>query len=911
MKRTLSLLLALVLVLGTFSTVFAVMPETDVEKAELLRELGVLRGDGTDLNLEEDLKRRDAVVLLSRLMKAEELAKDYPTDNLPFDDITDAFYEGYLAWAFDNKYAKGISETKFDPNGDLTAQQFATFLLRALGYEVEGEAYDNALKTAKDLGLLADVDAVNETVVKRSIMAVMTFNALYVPMKDTEVTLGEYLELELPGEEPEVPATFELEDVSATNLREVDIVFNKDVDEDSLAKANFLLGTTEATSVELLEDGVTVRAIFSMENQKEYTLKIKSVKSVDEQELKDVEEKFVAFDNTPPVVENVEVFGNRKVVVTFSEPVDETTAKSLANYKINDKLFGAKVDVRGRKVHFELTSRLADGVHTFEVNTNVKDYAGFKVLANKNEIVVAKDDVKPAVASIDKVTQMEVVVTFTEPVEDNFGVVANVGTFDSKETKDNVTYTLKFTSPYLPLSGTEITLKDVTDYYGNKDTIKINVIPEIDLVRPEVVSVKATKQNEIVVEFSKEVNLDGTYTLKTTDETPVEKTISSKDYVVESGKQVKTKVKLVTETLAAGKYTLEIKDVTDITPLKNAVVPVVLTVEVADLTAPTVEKVNYVAPTTTAEGAIYVYFKEKVSADSALNKSNYSYVDGQNNVVVLGSANTMTLLVDEKVVKISLPKLAEGATDKGISSITIVNVEDLAGNKMSPIYITDIKTEKLPSEVLLTNVRATAVNKVVVDVVYGNLNPYTVTSSDFVLKADKDIIYVIDAQYNANNETLTFTLREDLTSQAKYKDKAVTLYVVAQNLRDIYGNKIDFGSASEKAIAVAVDRIVPTLDKVETGSVANRIKFTFSEEVNFDKNQLVVKENGKVISVTTAVYAVYKDNVLVPNVFEVEIVGKSGKTLEVGFPTIVDHIQDTADPKNSLLPTGWFKVKVK
>ena len=120
MKRTLSLLLALVLVLGSFSTVFAAMPETDVEKAELLKELGVLLGNNSgDLMLDDDLLRRDAVVLLSRLMKAEETARNFPTDDMPFDDNDDPLYDGYIAWAYANGYTIGTSATKFDPKGNL------------------------------------------------------------------------------------------------------------------------------------------------------------------------------------------------------------------------------------------------------------------------------------------------------------------------------------------------------------------------------------------------------------------------------------------------------------------------------------------------------------------------------------------------------------------------------------------------------------------------------------------------------------------------------------------------------------------------------------------------------------------------------------------------------------------------
>lgn len=59
MKRTLSLVLALVMVLGSFSAVFAAEEEVVNEAAEILYDLGILR----EYRLDDQLERRDAVIL--------------------------------------------------------------------------------------------------------------------------------------------------------------------------------------------------------------------------------------------------------------------------------------------------------------------------------------------------------------------------------------------------------------------------------------------------------------------------------------------------------------------------------------------------------------------------------------------------------------------------------------------------------------------------------------------------------------------------------------------------------------------------------------------------------------------------------------------------------------------------------
>ena len=69
MKRILSLTLALVMVLGTFTAVFAAEPTVEEAAGAFLEKVGVLLGDDEgDLLLEENLERRDAVILLSRLL---------------------------------------------------------------------------------------------------------------------------------------------------------------------------------------------------------------------------------------------------------------------------------------------------------------------------------------------------------------------------------------------------------------------------------------------------------------------------------------------------------------------------------------------------------------------------------------------------------------------------------------------------------------------------------------------------------------------------------------------------------------------------------------------------------------------------------------------------------------------------
>jgi hypothetical protein len=73
----------------------------NVKIAEQLNKLGILTGDGNgNLNLDDNLKRQDMVVIISRLHKEENTAKSYPVVN-KFDDFTqdNSFYHSYISWA--------------------------------------------------------------------------------------------------------------------------------------------------------------------------------------------------------------------------------------------------------------------------------------------------------------------------------------------------------------------------------------------------------------------------------------------------------------------------------------------------------------------------------------------------------------------------------------------------------------------------------------------------------------------------------------------------------------------------------------------------------------------------------------------------------------------------------------------
>lgn len=399
MKKTLSLLLVLAMVLGSFSFAFADEAKVDpaVEAGEFLKKAGVLEGsDSGDLMLDKQLKRQDAVVLLSRLMKAEEEAKKFPvTEEYPtFKDITNNYYKPYLAWAQANKYYEGHNAEKFGYGEFLTAQQYATVLLRALGYEVnDAEAYKAAFETAKKLGIMKDLKVEEKAEITRGQMAQMTFNALGLKMKGSDKTLAEFLGIEMPA-----PAELKVEKVYTENLKEIVVELSnaKLVDKEKLADANnYKLVGFKVEKVTV--DGNNVIILLSdakaLDKNKNYELVVRNVdKAINGTH------KFKAEDNTIPAVEKVEVLGEYGIKVTTTEPVKIPPERS---FLVDGKNIAMVVEQYGRVIILTPYHDKAFPENAKKLTVKgLEDYAGFKSVAEDFEISIVKDEVAPEVVDV-------------------------------------------------------------------------------------------------------------------------------------------------------------------------------------------------------------------------------------------------------------------------------------------------------------------------------------------------------------------------------------------------------------------------------------------------------------------------------------------------------------------------------
>ncbi len=137
--------------------------ETDYNAlAAALHEMGLFLGTdtpyGSGYDLESAPTRIQGLVLFLRLLGEEQAALAY-TGSVTFADVPD-WALPYAAYAYDKGYTKGQGidgqwRVIFGSEDPLTARDYVTFLLRALGY-VEGESFrwETALADAQSLGVL-------------------------------------------------------------------------------------------------------------------------------------------------------------------------------------------------------------------------------------------------------------------------------------------------------------------------------------------------------------------------------------------------------------------------------------------------------------------------------------------------------------------------------------------------------------------------------------------------------------------------------------------------------------------------------------------------------------------------------------------------------------------------------------
>ena len=185
MKKALSLFLALLLCLSLSLPALAAAPtNADQENAAwTLYHMGLFQGTNTDkegfpvFSLSDAPTRAQGVTMLVRLLGQEKAALE-GTWTTPFTDVPE-WAQPYVGYAYAKGLTNGTGETTFSADKALSATEYLTLILRALGYDSASDfAWDSAWTLTDKLGITNQVYSAATTTFLRGDVAWVSAQAL-------------------------------------------------------------------------------------------------------------------------------------------------------------------------------------------------------------------------------------------------------------------------------------------------------------------------------------------------------------------------------------------------------------------------------------------------------------------------------------------------------------------------------------------------------------------------------------------------------------------------------------------------------------------------------------------------------------------------------------------------------------
>lgn len=129
----------------------SVFAEDYTNYANELKNMGLFKGTDIGYELDKTLTRAESATMLVRLLGAEITATSSKYETVLSDVPEEKWHYSYVMYCYEKGITKGTGSDTFSPDDTVTAEQFVTLVLRALGYsDAEPET---AFVTANKVGL--------------------------------------------------------------------------------------------------------------------------------------------------------------------------------------------------------------------------------------------------------------------------------------------------------------------------------------------------------------------------------------------------------------------------------------------------------------------------------------------------------------------------------------------------------------------------------------------------------------------------------------------------------------------------------------------------------------------------------------------------------------------------------------
>ena len=207
MKKLLAMVLALVMTLSLAVSASAVKADEKInedyaEAVAVLNGMGVFKGyeDGS-FKPENNITRAEVATIIYRIYTGDVAKNDksglYASYN-KFSDMAGAGWAaGYIGYCSNAELVKGYPNGTFQPSGNITGYEVLAMILRAVGYDKNGEftGADWAINVAKYADQLHILDNVAKTTnlgapATRELVAEILFRAINVPMVTYTAAFG-------------------------------------------------------------------------------------------------------------------------------------------------------------------------------------------------------------------------------------------------------------------------------------------------------------------------------------------------------------------------------------------------------------------------------------------------------------------------------------------------------------------------------------------------------------------------------------------------------------------------------------------------------------------------------------------------------------------------------------------------
>lgn len=539
------------------------------------------------------------------------------------------------------------------------------------------------------------------------------------------------------------------DDISVTpnGLNQIKIVFNTEMNRETAeCVQNYQVDgvnlDTNLASAVLQDDKRTVLITFAnpYTQFKNVVFTIKdSILDKDLNGIFRVDKNITFLDTELPKVQSLNVYGNNKIVIKFSEPI-RISYNDFTSMKINDQsILGYGLDT-SISTFYEKSGIWADGVMLY-FNTPIKsglnkfsisqgisgvkfdNAAGFPLQQTSVNFNVDSTNDSPIISSADYDSEGNLYITYNKVMDTKTAL--DINNYKINERSINPSYIgfaegsndkiVKISGVNNLIVGTNsIRVSDnVKDAYGNSigdlNSISFNV--EDNSMKPRIEELKMLDSQTIHLKFNKYVV--NTYAVNKSnyeliDSNGMNITYKINDIVPSNGVNQNTNaydIKFTKDNaLTDSKYTIIIKNIIDTNIRPNVMDDYNATFSGVDDIAP---KVTAIVQKAYDPQEVVIFFSKTMDHVSLQDISNYYFVDGLGDNNALPYNAVVTPCNNDNCVIIRFPSnyiLKYGNDENHVVKIGVENVKDKALNVLAgKVYFDSISTDYTGGPSLLKN----------------------------------------------------------------------------------------------------------------------------------------------------------------------------------------------------------------